>query len=227
MAIKKTVRRNYNLPKQQVIDAGCYIDFEGFAGNEFQASPAPILIGIFHNGSFKQVVFTQEYRWAALDPGVEHPVEFEEDRAQYLKDLVTKVSMNKPFFAYSEYEKTVIQHQVGHQITKRYRDVRGIAKRRFKKYPNIYPAPAKKRENSLVEVAQFLEIPMAEKLAKGGVTKRLRSIRDYSKSRKGWAAAPAKVRREWREVLEHNRLDVLCMVEILNTLRARETAARQ
>ena len=52
---------NKNLPSSKIIDSGCYIDFEGFGSNQYQNSPPPILIGIFKNDKFKQVIFTNEY----------------------------------------------------------------------------------------------------------------------------------------------------------------------
>ena len=210
--------KSKRLPTIQKIDAGCYIDFEGFAPNEHAASPPPVLVGIFRDGLFKQVVFTQAYRWAAKDPGVEHLVEYCGDRGSFLKELADSTSGSKPLFAFSEHERTVIKKEIVHDIEKRFSDVRAIAKRFFNKYPDAFKEPQAINEHSLKNVAAKVGLSLAQKLEKGGMTCRLREVREYSKSAKKWAAAPDSVRRSWREVLEHNRVDTTCLIEILRKL---------
>ena len=217
MARKK--RANNNLPSIDIIDAGCYIDFEGFAGNEHQKFPPPILLGVFRGGNFGQIVFTEKYRWAALDPGVSHLVEYRPDRAEYLSELAKSTSQNKPLFAFSEYEKNIIEFQAKHKITKRYRNVLGISKKRFNRKPKDFPNRSSNKLNTLMEITRVLGVSVTEKLAKGGVTSRLRDVRDYSYSRTAWAKAPEGVRQKWREILEHNRSDCECLYEVLKILR--------
>lgn len=201
----------------RIIRSGCYIDFEGFAGNEHQSSPPPVLIGILRDGQFRQVVFTKQYRWAAEESGVEHEVEFCSDRAAFLKELVATVKGSSPLFAYSEHERTVIENQVGHKITKRYRNVRSIASRWFNQQRDGHPKP---ETNALRDVAETLEIPMIRKLKVGGVTERLRKVSSHSSSEKKWTEAPKSIRAAWREVLEHNRCDVEATFEIMKRLRS-------
>jgi hypothetical protein len=219
MARKK--RANNNLPRIDIIDAGCYIDFEGFAGNEHQKFPPPILLGVFRGGNFRQIVFTEKYRWAALDPGVSHLVEYRPDRSEYLSELAKSTSLNKPLFAFSEYEKNIIEFQAKHKITKRYKNVLGISKKRFNKQPEAFPNRSSNKPNTLMEITKTLGVSVPEKLAKGGVTIRLRDVRDYSHSRKAWAKAPFGIKKKWCEVLEHNRSDCECLYEILKVLRER------
>lgn len=219
MARKK--RANNNLPKRDIIDAGCYIDFEGFAGNKYQKFRPPILLGVFRGGNFRQIVFTEKYRCAALDPGVSHLVEYCPDRAEYLSELAKSTSPNKPLFAFSEYEKDIIEFQAKHKITKRYRNVLGISKERFNKQPEAFPKRSSDNPNTLVEITKTLGISAPEKLAEGGVTSRLKDVRNYSYSRQKWAEAPAEIKKKWREVLEHNRSDCECLYEILKVLRER------
>lgn len=211
-------KQNNNLPKRDIIDAGCYIDFEGFAGNEYQKFPQPILIGVFRGRNFRQFVFTKRYRWAALDPDVSHLVEYRPDRAEYLSELAKSTSKAKPLFAFSEYEKNIIEFQCKHKITKRYKNVLGISKKRFNSRPEAFPKRSSDNPNTLVEITKTLGISIPEKLAKGGVTSRLRDVRNYSYSRQKWAKAPAEIKKKWREVLEHNRSDCECLYEILKVL---------
>ena len=218
---KKKKRVNNNLPKREIIDAGCYIDFEGFAGNEHQKFPPPALIGVFRDGNFKQVVFTEKYRWAALDPGVSHLVEYRPDRAEYLSELANSTSQNKPLFAFSYYEKNIIEFQVKHSIEKRYRNVLGISKKCFNSKPEAFPERSSNKLNTLMGITKTLGVSIPEKLPKGGVTSRLRDVRDYSHTRQAWANAPAGIKKKWREVLEHNRSDCECLHEVLTALRAR------
>lgn len=192
-----------NLPLQKKIDAGCYIDFEGFAGNEYQKFPPPVLIGVLRGNEFQQVVFTKKYRWAAQAPDVANPVVFEPDRAAYLKKLVAEASGSKPIFAYSEYERNVIKFHIGHDFPRRYRNVRAIAARWFNKNPQSGLKPT---SNELHEVALTLGLSMPEKLPRGGITDRLRLVSEYSSSEKKWSMAPPDLRKAWREILVHRVL---------------------
>jgi hypothetical protein len=218
--------KSKRLPTIQKIDAGCYIDFEGFAPNEHTTSPPPVLVGIFRDGLFKQVVFTKAYRWAAKDSGVKHLVEYCEDRGSFLKELADSTSGSKPLFAFSEHERTVIKKEIGHDVEKRFSDVRAIAKRFFNKYPNVFEELQGMNEHSLKNVAAKVGLSLTQKLEKGGMTRRLREVREYSQSAKKWAAAPDSARRSWREVLEHNRVDTTCLIEILRKLAKKKEQIR-
>lgn len=216
------MRKNNNLPNNEMIDFGCYIDFEGFAGNEYQNSPPPILIGIFQNGNFKQIVFTDEYRWAALDPGVKHSVEYIPNRSQFLSELVKTIRRKRPFFAYSDYEKNVITNQIGYSIDERYRNVLSIFKRFRNKNPRTYDKPAPNESETLIRTTKTLGITLPKKLGKNEVTGRFREVRNYSRSRVSWANAPREVRKKWAEILKHNRTDCICLYDILKKLRQKK-----
>jgi hypothetical protein len=215
----KRVRKNNNLPSSEMIDSGCYIDFEGFGRNEYQKSPSPILIGIFKDGNFKQIVFTKEYRWAALDPNVKHLVEYIPNRSQYLSKLVNSIRVKAPLFAYSDYEKNVITNQIGYSIDKRYRNVLSIYKRFRNKKRGSCPLTSPNEKDTLIRTTKTLGISLPKKLGKNGVADRLREVRNYSRSRVSWASAPKEVRKKWAEILEHNRSDCICLYDILKKLR--------
>lgn len=207
------------LPSIAQINSGCFIDFEGFAGNEYQAYPPPVLVGVWNQnggGKFRQYVFTEAYRWAAEDPGVDHEVVFVKARQQLLEALVDSTTVSRPLFAFSEHERTVIRNELGVSISKRYRNVRSISKAWYSRKQRGFAVP---RSWALFDVAEGLGIVTRGKLGVGGVTKRLREVREFSKSRERWARAPNSVKRRWRELLEHNKSDVMLCHEIVLKLR--------
>ena len=201
------------------------------------------------NGGFRQVVFTKDFRYAAEVAGVSHKVDYIPDRAGFIKSLVQQAGFSKPVFAFSEYEFNQLTHLVAMQIEwetlekidrvttvtkekkkqikedaekmakkkleRRYRNVKLIAERWCKKkIPKQLPD-----DWTLHDVAQSMELDVTAKLPRGGVTSRLRLVKEYSGSKRRWQAAPAKVRKAWREVLQHNLADVKLIVEMMNRMR--------
>ena len=216
---KKRNTPSKNLPTADKIRTGCYIDFEGFAPNAHCASPPPVLIGVFNSsgsGKFRQVVFTTKYRWAAEDPRVEHDVIFCDNRDAFLSDLVDSAGMMKPLFAFTEHEFKVITKHLQMNIVRRYRNVLSIAKRWFKSRGEKLTKPP---SWDLAEVAKAMDISLNSKLPRGGVTSRFRAVREYSSSQNKWAAAPQSIRKKWREILEHNKSDVMSIRKMMMAMR--------
>jgi hypothetical protein len=198
---------------------GCYIDFEGFAPNEHRTSPPPVLIGVYNqrrSGKFRQVVFRDEYRWTAEDPGVGHDVVFCDNRNAFLRDLMTSVRKKKPLFAFTEHELKVINKHLQENIVSRYRNVRTIAKRWFNSRGDNSTTPP---SWDLAELAKAMDINLTSKLARGGVTSRFRAVSEFSCSRRKWAAAPQSIRKKWREILEHNKSDVMSIRKMMMVMR--------
>ena len=167
-------RPSSKLPIANKVLAGCFIDFEGFAGNEHQTSPPPVLLGVFNqdeSGEFKQIVFTSEYRWAANDPGVDHEVIFNPNRDQFLRDLVGSLRKSKPLFAFSEHELNVIRKHVGFDISERYRNVRAVAKKWLNKRGEDYPKP---KSYCLRDMAEARGLSIDSKLQSGSASGRER-----------------------------------------------------
>ncbi len=214
-----------SLPERSVIDAGCYIDFEGFAPNEHAASPPPILIGIYNreeNGNFVQVVFNTDYRWAAEAPGVCQAVVYEPDRKGFLATLMSSTRTRRPFFAYSEHELTVLSKILNRRrtdIVPRYKNVRSIAKRWLNERSAIYEQPETHDFNS---VAAALGITPSLQLPKGGMTARLRMVREHSGTKAGWKKAPNATREAWKELLLYNQSDVMTMHKIMQHMCDRD-----
>ena len=222
--------RDPRIPMRSKIANGVYIDFEGFA-NPHQRFPPPVLIGLhcaregksFGEG-FHQVVFTKAFRWAAEDAGMPHQVVYCEDREGFLGNLVEKSCKSKPLFAFTEHEFGFLEELVGSIVRRRYRNVRLIAKRWCNREVAKGKCEAqfldvKPIDWSLREVAGAMGFTLTEKLPTGGVTNRLRKVKEYSHSKASWEAAPAATRRAWREVLKHNREDVRLIYEMMNRMR--------
>ena len=118
---------NY-IPKNDKIHKGTHIDFESFGRNQYSTHPPPVLIGLLREGVFKQVVFTQDYKGAAKDSGVEHNVEFFPNRNEYLLQMLEGVSsVNRPLFAYSIHEQSVICKLLNQNIDRSYKNVKSLA----------------------------------------------------------------------------------------------------
>lgn len=238
------------IPRKDKIHKGSHIDFEGFGRNKYSAHPRPVLIGMLRGGFFKQVVFTQDYKWAAKDSGVEHDVEFFPNRNEFLLQILEETSpRNKPLFAYSVHEekllnKLLTKHvedsngkakkfsnpeldrakaRIIKKIGDRYRNVKRLAEaeinRRRSRSSAALPDVPEEIPNTLEGLAEALGISMQHKLPRGGVTSRLRQVKEYSKSQKAWEKAPKKVRKAWIEVLKHNKEDVCILPKILLKLK--------
>ncbi len=210
-----------SLPERSVIDAGCYIDFEGFAPNEHAASPPPILIGIYNreeNGNFVQVVFNKEYRWAAEEAGVPHEVVYEPDRKAFLTRLMRSTRTTRPFFAYSEHELRVLSKTLNRRqqsIVRRYKNVRSIGRRWLGKHSDNYERP---KTHDLNSVAAAMGFTPPLQFPKGGMTARLRMVREHSSTKKGWNDAPKAVHKAWKELLFYNESDVMTMYKIMRLM---------
>ena len=215
-ARRRTKHPPSQLPSLKKIESGCFIDFEGFAGNEHRTSPPPVLIGLFRDGLFQQFVFTADYRWAAEDAGVDHEVVYHPDRDTFLQQLAASAGLSRPLFAYSEHELKVIERIVGHRITRRYRNVRSIVKRWLSRRDDRGAPP---ESLALSDVSRSMGIRLRSKLPQGGVTSRLREVRGFAASRKKWAEAPPQIKKMWREVLFHNRSDVFAIHEMMHRMR--------
>lgn len=212
------------IPSKDRIFKGTHIDFESFGSNQYSTHPPPVLIGLLKEGVFKQVVFTQDYKWAAKDSGVGHDVEFFSDRNAFLLQMLKATSsVNRPLFAYSIHEQRVISKLLNQNIESRYRNVKRLAEieinRRRSISPDEFPNIPKKIPKNLEGLAEALGIPMQDKLPINGITDRFRKVREYSSSRKAWEKAPREVQNAWKEVLMHNKEDVCILPQILLKLK--------
>jgi hypothetical protein len=204
----------------EIVRNGCYIDFEGFAGHKNRRLRPPILLGIYNrdgNQHFRQVVFNKDFRWAAEAPGDEQSIDFCNDRDAFLKHLMKKsIRKKKPLFAFTEHELKVINKHLQQNIVRRFRNVRSITQRWFNSRGDGSITPP---SWDLAEAAKTTGITLSSKLAIGGVTSRFREVREYSCSKRKWATAPRAIRKKWREILKHNKSDVMSIYEMMMVMR--------
>lgn len=99
--------------------------------------------------------------------------------------------------------------------------MRTIAKKWLNKQGDEYPEP---KSLSLRDVSEAMGLTLQAKLPEGGVTSRLRDVSDYSSSAKKWLSAPPSIRQEWREVLNHNKSDVMAIYQMMLHMRSIEGA---
>ena len=208
------------LPTARTILDGCYIDFEGFGKNKYRLSPPPILIGVYNqgeSGEFRQVVFTEKYRFAAEDPRISHDVTFCNNRVDFLRELVRSSRKKRPLFGFTEHELEVISKELQQKnIVDRFLNVRSIAQQWHNSRKDRSSAPS---DWDLAAAAKTTGIALTSKLPRGGVTSRFRAVREYSSSQKKWAAAPQSIRKKWREILEHNKSDVMSIRKMMMAMR--------
>jgi hypothetical protein len=201
------------LPNKKTIDAGIYIDFEGFAPNAWGKND-PSLIGIYRpaDDCFRQIVFSNGLQIASEDTDVGYPVIFNSDMKSVLKQLVSEARKNQPLFAFSEHEYDIIDDQIDikRSIVKRYRNVNLIAKKFFKENQPDKPLPS-----SLLEVIVRLNLDTTDKVKDRSITDRIREVKKNCKSHKKWASAPKEKKKLWHEVLEHNKWDCEIMYKAL------------
>ncbi|MDA7864766.1 hypothetical protein N9B24_01440 [bacterium] len=202
--------------------------------------------GIDFASGFRQVVFTKDFRYAGEDARVAQLVEYLPDRDGFVETLVGQSGFGKPVFAYSEYEFNQLTHQLtkqfenektdklasvsegelklitkyaearaSKQLRRRYRNVKLISARWCRNnMPDDLPS-----EWALHEVAQAMGLSVTKKLPRGGVTSRLRLVKEYAGGKRRWREAPAKVQKAWLEVLQHNREDVKLIFDLMNRIR--------
>ena len=164
---------------------------------------------------FVQVVFNKQYRWAVQDSGVSHEVVYEPDRKGFLTTLMSSTRTARPFFAYSEHDLEVLSKILKRRrqtIVPRYKNVRSIAKRWLSERSESNQQPAKNDLNAVVEA---MGITPPVQFATGGMTARLRMVREHSNTKSGWKKAPKAVRKAWRELLLYNQSDVMTMHKIM------------
>ncbi len=202
--------------KQSQVNNGLYFDFEGFGPNHNNPNPPPALCGYRFggNGKVQHTVLTHAFRWAAEcdDTG---QVTYCKDRQEYLRDLLdVQTRGGKKIFFFSQHEQNQFDQILGIQIRKRLIDLHKLLKQHF---------PEVGRPRTLVSYCEAAGIEVPEGYGKGKVTEKLRSVREFSGSRKKWASLKSnhRSRRAWKLLLEHNAFDVGCMYELAKIIATR------
>ena len=207
-------QRQHPLPKK--IANGLFLNFEGFAPHSKQDIRAPAMCGyrIGGEGEVTQVVFSRTLRAAGRASGIEVC----DDWKQFIKSLL-KENAGRKIFAFSEHEQKVLKLATGHEIRRRYENLRKIAKR----WRRIHMPELSADENTLLDFLKAAGISIPKNYGKGQVTEKLRNVRKYSSSTEDWSAAPNEARRDWKNILKHNAFDVSSMFDLLSVIEHDET----
>lgn len=223
----KSSRRG--IPSLSKVLNGTYIDFEGFGKHPQYNTPSPVLVGVYRKAAqgdfdagFRQIVFNADYRGAAKDSGVSHQVEYRPERKKALLELLDDTGLSAPLFAFSEHELKVIEIECELSPKRRYKNVRQIAKRTL---AASMRESDREKDWSLRAVCDAMGIPRPHKLETGGVTDRLKIVREHASSNVKWRCAPEAARQAWREVLLHNYDDVRLIYEIMLKLKSGSSPA--
>ena len=70
-------------------------------------------------------------------------------------------------------------------------------------------------KNSLIEYCDLVGITVPRGYGKGEVTTKLKLVEEHSKTKKSWEVAPAEAKKQWQQLLNHNRFDVESMYELM------------
>lgn len=191
-------------PTLEKIKNGLYLDFEGFGGKY----KPPILCGsrIGGHGPVKQVVFTQEYKAAAISADSGSHVEYNPDREGFLRNLVSDDCAGRKLFSFSPHETDVIKRILNISVQRRRADVHKFAKQAF---------PQVDRPRTLIKYCQEAGIDVPADYGRGEVTEKFRLVREWSGSDSKWNDAPGEVKQAWRSILKHNQFDVTSMYQLM------------
>ncbi len=213
---KKSNKASSRIPTEKQINEGLYFDFEGFGKNKHQINPPPILCGYRFGGEgpVRFAVFNDKFRWAAEDDksGMIEFVGSGQNKKKFLLDLIDHGTRGgKKIFYFSCHERDEFDRILGIRIRSRLRDVRRIMK---KTIPEIMHG-----ERTLINYCEILGISVPRNYGKGKVTEKFRAVREYSKTKSGWSSAPARIKKQWNLILEHNRFDVESMYHLANAAK--------
>ena len=200
---RKSKRR---CPSLEKIENGLFVDFEGF-GKSRHGVPKPAMCGyrIGGTGPVTQVIFSKDFKWAALDCDLEV-----RDREEFTTWLLNDLKKGRSIFAFSEHEDTMIRKITGRKKKlRKYENVRAIAKEGLK------GMLSEDCGNTLIEYCELTGISVPDEYGKRQATTWLRTVKAYSGTRKAWESAPVAAREQWQLLLDHNRFDVKCMYELL------------
>jgi hypothetical protein len=204
-------------PDSDTIADGLFLDFEGFAPHAKQSVRPPAICGyrIGGNGTVRQVVFSRSLHPAGRATGIVVC----NDWKQFITCLL-KENAGRHIFAFSEHEKMVFKLATGHNIRRRYENVRQIAKQWRERHFNALFDQG----NTLLDFLMAAGIKVPDNYGKGLVTEKLRRVVAHATSRARWSVAPDDVKSDWKDVLRHNAFDVSSMCDLLRVIERDMTA---
>ena len=178
-----------------------YIDFEGFTDR------SPSLVGVLIGGNFEQIALDPRLSLAAAHIGIKS---FE--AKSWAKSIVGFAESNGlRIIAFSSHEKAVFKAHFDISIDHVYADARMIAKQ-LRKHLN-YEGNSPPR--SLKEYLKAIDFPRGDYLGERKSTSRLKAVIDMLERRHSFEKLTPVVKAKWTKLLEHNRIDVIGMRELV------------
>jgi hypothetical protein len=188
-----------------------YIDFEGFM------SKPPTLVGWCCDQHFAQVVFDRALQSAAYAKGL--PVQ---EGYRAISNLLARAKgERRRIVAFSQFDKNVAFNELGLDLSPVYADARLIGVQWLKRLKRRHPNWRSTNPNWDIDrnLKSFLELIGYHRPIHLGIektTSRIKHVKDQLITR-GWSydALTPVAKAKWTKLLDHNRHDVLGMIELV------------
>jgi len=190
-------------------DRAIYIDFEGFTYR------SPDLLGILCEENFKQVVLKR----LLVSTSSSGSTSFQPIQSILLELKRRAESENRKIIAYSEHEANVARRYAQIDLLPVYKNARIIAESMSRhEFRRDHSAP-----QTLKDHLALLDFEYPPHIGVGQATTRLRIVQESIRYCGNYERCPESVKREWRNLLEYNRLDCVGMRFLVETAVFRNT----
>jgi len=187
-----------------------YIDFESFADQP------PTLIGYSFDQHFIQVVFDRDLESAASAKGLSV-----QDSQVVVARLWGRAKYERRrIVAFSQFNKNLSLDKLGVDLSPVYADARLIARKWLGRLKGCHPDWKHKHPNWEIErgLKNFLDLIGYHRPRHLGIektTSRILAVRDQLIKRRSFDKLTAVAKAKWTKLLDHNRHDVLGMIELV------------
>jgi hypothetical protein len=174
-------------------DRAIYIDFEGFTDR------SPDLVGILCEENFKQVVLKR----LLVSTSSSGSTSFQPIQS-ILRELKSRAeSENRKIIAFSEHEADVARRFANVDLLPMYKNARIIARR----LSSVLSEHRYTNCRTLTDFLDLVNFQYPQHIGQGLATTRLRIVQESIRHYGAYERWPEAVKREWRYLLEYNRLD--------------------
>ena len=184
-------------------DRAIYIDFEGFTDR------SPDLLGIQCEETFKQVVLQRSLASTSSNGSTS----FQPIQSILLQLKRRAESENRKIIAFSEHEADVARRFAQVDLLPVYKNARIIAESWSKSMLRIDNTPPQ----TLKDYLALIDFKYPPQIGVGQATNRLRIVQESIRHCGNYERCPESVKREWRNLLEYNRLDCVGMRFLVKT----------
>jgi len=199
---RRPAHRSSSLTSREA-DRAIYIDFEGFTDR------SPDLLGILCEENFKQVVLKRSLVSTTSNGSTSfQPIQ---SILRELKRIAE--SENRKIIAYSEHEANMARRYAQIDLLPVYKNARIIAESMSRH--------DSRRDHSATQTLKdhlaLLDFEYPPQIGVGQATTRLRIVQESIRYCGNYERCPESVKREWRNLLEYNRLDCVGMKLLVQT----------